>query len=94
MRNIQDWRELEKRFGVTLTKDVQITQLFFCFGLQSHPLLPLDRQWICVTNKLVNQVNPHLQEWIIQGAHALRVVSAFTKLIEPLSNCPGLSESQ
>jgi hypothetical protein len=42
----------------------------------------------------VNQINPHLQEWIIQEAHGLRVVSAFTKLIKPLSNCPGLSESQ
>jgi hypothetical protein len=43
-QNIQDWRELHRRFRVTVTKDVQIAQSFFCFGLQPDDLFPLDRQ--------------------------------------------------
>jgi hypothetical protein len=63
-------------------------------GLQPDDPFPLDRQWICAINKLVNQVNHDLQDWRSQKAHILGVVSAFTELIKPLSNCPGLSESQ
>jgi hypothetical protein len=42
----------------------------------------------------VNQVNHDLQDWRSQKAHILDIVSAFTQLINPLSNCPGLSETQ
>jgi hypothetical protein len=93
-QNIQDWRELHRRFGVTVTKDVQTTQSFFCFGLQPDDPFPLDRQWIYAINKLANQINHDLQDWRSPKARILGVVSAFTQLIKPLSNCPGLSESQ
>jgi hypothetical protein len=43
-QNIQDWRELHRRFGVTVIKDVQIAQSFFCFGLQPDDPFPLNRQ--------------------------------------------------
>jgi hypothetical protein len=91
--NIQDWMELHRRFGVTVTKDVQIAQSFCCFGLQPDNPFPLNRQWNCVNNKLVNQVNHDLQEWRSQKAHILGVVSAFAELIKHSSNCSGLSES-
>jgi hypothetical protein len=58
---IQDWRELRKAFGVTVTKDVEVTQAFFCSGVK-----PCDRlgcQWIGATNKLENYVNHELQSW-------------------------------
>jgi hypothetical protein len=48
---IQDWMELNKCFHVLGTKDTGI----------AHDPFPLDRQWICVTNKLVNQNNLYLQ---------------------------------
>jgi hypothetical protein len=53
-QNIQDWREFHRRFRVTATKDVQIAQSVFGFGLQPDDPFPLNRQWICATNKLVN----------------------------------------
>jgi hypothetical protein len=93
-QNIQNWRELHRRFAVTVTNDVQIAQSFFCSGLQPDDPFPLDGQWFCATNKLVNQVNHDLQDWRNQKAHILGVVSVFTQLIKPSSNCPGLSESQ
>jgi hypothetical protein len=93
-QNIRDWRELRRRFGLTVTKDVHSAQSLFCFGLQPDDRFPLDRQWICATNKLVNQVNHDLPDWRSQKAHIFGVVSSFTKLIKALSNCPALSESQ
>jgi hypothetical protein len=42
----------------------------------------------------VNQTNHHLQQWRIQEARSFGIISAFTQLIKPLSNCPGLSEAQ
>jgi type 1 fimbria pilin len=57
-------------------------------------LFPLDRQWTCVTNKLVNQINHHLQQWRTQEARSFGVISASTQFIKPLSKCPGLSEAQ
>jgi hypothetical protein len=92
--DIQDWKEVGRRFRVTVTNDVEIAQSSFCFSLRPHNPFPLDRQWICATNKLANHVNCDLQQWRSQGAQLLGVVSAFTKLIKPLSNCPGFSESQ
>jgi hypothetical protein len=42
----------------------------------------------------VNRVSDDLQEWRSQKAQLLGVVFALMELIEPLSNCPGLSEAQ
>jgi hypothetical protein len=42
----------------------------------------------------MNQVNHHLQQWRAQEAQSFGIISAFTELIKPLPNCPGLSEAQ
>jgi hypothetical protein len=42
----------------------------------------------------VNRVSHDLQEWRSQEAQLLGFVFALTELINPLSNCPGLSEAQ
>jgi hypothetical protein len=42
----------------------------------------------------VNQINHYLQQWRTQEARSFDIISAFTQLIKPLSNCPGLSEAQ
>jgi hypothetical protein len=91
---IQDWRELQRRFRVFVTKEINATHDFFCAGLEPHSPFLLDRQWICATNELVNQINHHLQQWRTQEARSFSIISAFTQLIKPLSNCPGLSEAQ
>jgi hypothetical protein len=58
---IQDWTELNNCFHVLGTKDIGIAHDFFCDRLEPRDPFPHDRQWICVTNKLVNQNNLHLQ---------------------------------
>jgi hypothetical protein len=63
---IQDWRELQRRFHVFVTKEISAAHDFSCDGLESHESFPFDRQWICATNKLVNQINHHLQQWMTQ----------------------------
>jgi hypothetical protein len=88
---IQDWRELERCLHVLVTKDICAAHDFFCDGLEPHDPFHLDRQWICAPNKLANQINHHLQQW---RTHSFDIISAFTELIKPLSNCPGLSEAQ
>jgi hypothetical protein len=93
-RNIQDWTELETQFRVTVTQNIETAQSFFSLALEPHDPFPLDRQWICAINKLVNQVNHDFQQWRSQRSQSFGVVSAFIQLIKPLSNCPGLSESQ
>jgi hypothetical protein len=90
----QDWRVLSQRFGITLTSDIDVAQSFFCDNLRPGDPFPLDRQWICATNKLVNEMNSRLHDWRSQEAPLLGVVFASTELITPLANCPGLSESQ
>jgi hypothetical protein len=42
--DIQDWRELQRLFRVTVTKKVNIILFFFCSGLQPHNTFPRDRQ--------------------------------------------------
>jgi hypothetical protein len=91
---IQDWRELQRRFHVFVIKEISAAHDFFCDGLEPHGPFPLDPQWICVTNKPASQINHHLQQWRTQGARSFSIVSAFTQLIKPLSNCLGLSEAQ
>jgi hypothetical protein len=91
---IQDWRELQRRFHVFVTKEISTAHDFFCDGLESHDPFPLDRQWIYATNKLVNQINHHLQQRMTQEARSFGIISAFTQLMKLLSNCPGLSEAQ
>jgi hypothetical protein len=54
---IQDWRELRREFGATITKDVEAARAFFCSGVNPCDRFPLDRQWIWATNKLVDEVN-------------------------------------
>jgi hypothetical protein len=60
---IQDWKELQRRFHVFVTKEINAAHDFFCDGLEPHDPFPFDRQWICATNKLVNQIDRHLQQW-------------------------------
>jgi hypothetical protein len=91
---IQDWRELQRRFHVVVTKEMSAAHDFFCDGLEPHDPFPLERQWICATNKLVNQINHHLQQWRTQEAQSFGIISAFTQLIKSLSSCLGLSEAQ
>jgi hypothetical protein len=91
---IQDWRKLQRRFRVFVTKEISAFHDFFCGGLEPHNPFPLDCQWICATNKLGNQINHHLQQWRTQEARSFGIISAFTQLIKPSSNCPGLSEAQ
>jgi hypothetical protein len=91
---IRNWKELRKAFGGTITKDVEVAQAFFCSGVKPCDPFPLDRQWICATNKLVNEANRELQSWRSEKDLSLGVVYVFPDLIEPLSNCPGLSEAQ
>jgi hypothetical protein len=50
--DIQDWRDLGRRFGITLTDDIAIAQSFFCLGRKPHDPFPPDRSWICATNRL------------------------------------------
>jgi hypothetical protein len=57
---IQDWRELQRRFHVSVTKDISTAHDFFYDGLEPHDPFPFDRQWICATSKLVHQINHHL----------------------------------
>jgi hypothetical protein len=80
--DIQDWREHQTRFHVTVLQTIEAAQSFFCLGQESHDPFPLDRQWICATNKLVNQVNHHFQQWRSQKAQSFGVVSAFCQLEE------------
>jgi hypothetical protein len=91
---IQDWREFQRRFHVLVTKEISAAHDFLCDGLEQPDPFPLDRQWICATNKLANQVNHHLQQWRTQEARSFGIISAFTQFIKPLSHCPGLSEAQ
>jgi hypothetical protein len=58
---IQDWRKYQRRFHVFVTKEISAAHDFFCNGLEPHDPFPLERQWICATNKLVNQINHRLQ---------------------------------
>jgi hypothetical protein len=91
---IQDWKELGKQFRMTVTNDLGIAQMLFCFGVQPDDPFPHARQWICAPNKLVNQVTRKLQQWRSQRAQLFGVVSAFIELIKPFANCSGLLESQ
>jgi hypothetical protein len=83
-----------KLYGVTVAHVLDIAQSFFCF--HARPLDPfcLDSQWICATNKLMNQFNRDLQHWRSQEPRLLGVVSPVTELNKALANCPDLSESQ
>jgi hypothetical protein len=92
--DIQEWRELQTKFRVTVTQKIETIRSFFYLGLEPHDPFPLEHQWICAANKLVNQVNHDFQQWRSQKTQSFGVVFAFTQLIKPLSNCPGLSESQ
>jgi hypothetical protein len=92
--DIQDSSELQTRFFVKVTQNIQTDQSFFCLRLEPHDPFPLDCQWICATNKLANQVIHDFQQWRSKRAQSVGVVSALTPLITPLSNCPGLFESQ
>jgi hypothetical protein len=91
---IQDWRELQRRFHGFVTKEISAAHDFFCDELEPRDPFPLDCQWICATNKFMNQVNHHLQQWRTQETRSLGITSTFTQFIKPLSNCPGLSEAQ
>jgi hypothetical protein len=77
-----------------VTKKISAAHNFFCDGLEPHSPCPLDRQWPCATNELVNQINHPLQKWRTKEARSFGIIPAFTQLIKPLSNCPGLSEAQ
>jgi hypothetical protein len=93
---IQDWRELQRRFHVFVTKEISIVYDIFCDGLEPHDHFPLGRQWIYATNKFVNQINRHFQQWRTQEARPFGIISAFTQLTNHYSiapDCPKLSKS-
>jgi hypothetical protein len=94
INEIEDWRELQRRSHVFVTKEISAAHDFFCDRLEPRGPFPFDCQWICATNKLVNRINHHLQQWTTQDARPFGIISAFTQLIKPLSNCPGLREAQ
>jgi hypothetical protein len=60
--DIQDWRKLQTRFRVTVAQNIETAQSFFCLGLEPRDSFPLDRQYICATNKPMNQINHHFQQ--------------------------------
>jgi protein involved in temperature-dependent protein secretion len=60
--DVQNWRELRTRFHVTVTGKIDVACDFLCSELEPDDPFPLDRQWICATNKPMNQVNHNLQE--------------------------------
>jgi hypothetical protein len=91
---IQDWRKPQRCLHVFVTKEVGVAHDFFCDRLEPHDPFPLDRQWICATNKLANQISQHLQQWKTRETQSFGIVFAFTELIRPLFNCPVLSEAQ
>jgi hypothetical protein len=76
------------------TNEISAVHDFFCDGLEPHDPFPLDPQWICATNKLVNQIKHLLQQWRTKEARSFGTIFVFTQLIKPLSNCPGLSHTQ
>jgi hypothetical protein len=41
---IQDWRELQRRFHVFVTKEISAAHDFFCDGLEPHDPFPRDRR--------------------------------------------------
>jgi hypothetical protein len=47
---------------VFVTKEINTAHNFFGDGLEQHDPFPPDHQWIYATNKLVNQINHHLQQ--------------------------------
>jgi hypothetical protein len=79
---------------VFITKEISAAHDFFCDELEPRDPFPLDRRWICASNKLVNQINHHLQQWRTEEARSFGIISAFPQHIKPLSNCPGLSKAQ
>jgi hypothetical protein len=87
-------RELQRPFHVSVTTETSAAHDFFCDCLEPHDPFPSDLQWIYATSKLVNQINRHLQRGRAQEARSFGIIYAFTQLIKPLSNCPGLSEAQ
>jgi hypothetical protein len=91
---IQDGREFQRRSHVFVTKDISAAHDFFCAGLEPHDPFPHSCQWIYITNKLVNQINHHLQQWRTQKTRSFDIISAFIQFIKPLSDCPGSSEAQ
>jgi hypothetical protein len=92
--DIDNCRQLQTRFGIIVTRDIERARSFFFLGVRPRDHFPLDHQWVCATNKLVNQVNHNFQQWRRQEAQALGIVSAFIQFIKPVLKCPGLSELQ
>jgi hypothetical protein len=92
--SVNNWMQLNQRFHVSVTKSIEDALSFFCSGLEPQDPFPLDRQWICATNKLANEVNLNLHQWRSQEALSFGVISAYTELIRPLKNCPGFAEAQ
>jgi hypothetical protein len=45
--NVQHWREVPTRYRVTVTQDVGIPQMFFCFGLQPSIPFPQSALELC-----------------------------------------------
>jgi hypothetical protein len=88
------WNDVAKEFGVTVTDDPGIAETFFCEGLQPEEPFPLDRQWICPTNKISGEVNACIQSWTSTRARFLGTISAVTDLLTPLPESPGLSACQ
>jgi hypothetical protein len=77
---IQDRRELQRRFRAIVTKNIDVAQDFSCSGTRPRDPFTFDRQWIFATSKLLNEVDNDLQQWRSQQAQSLGVVSAFLRI--------------
>jgi hypothetical protein len=84
--DIQNWRQVAEKFGVTLTDNLNVAQTFLCADLQPGDPFPFDRLWICPTNRGVNDVNDPVQKRRGQHARFLGIVYAFSELLRPLKN--------
>jgi hypothetical protein len=74
--------------------DRRNSPVFLLSRSAAFALVPPDCQWICHSNKLVNQANCNWQEWRSQETYVLGVVSACIELTKQWSDCSGLFEFQ
>jgi hypothetical protein len=86
-----NWATLHS-LGVTVTQSLDTALSFFRDDVDPRDLFPLDRQWICATNKLAKEINILLQQWRQDGgARVLGTILAASEILTPLPNSPGLA---
>jgi hypothetical protein len=85
-----DWRNLQAKFGVNITTNVDMAKSFLCERVAPSDPFPLKRLWIAPTNKLANQIDQELQNWRQSGAQYLGTVQAESRIESQFTNCPHL----